>query len=107
MIRRVVAAGILLLSLLATGGAIAQKQIVLERRDATVTLEPYAPNVVRITMSLKKDAALAPPGYGITAQPLEAGWTYEHTGKMDTYRSDRMTVKMPVPHYDAKDTKNG
>ena len=56
MTRTFVAAGVTLLSLLAAGSAVAQKQIVLERRDATVTLEPYAPNVVRITMSLKKDA---------------------------------------------------
>jgi alpha-D-xyloside xylohydrolase len=62
-------------------------------------VEPYAPNIVRITMSLKKDAALAGPGYGIIGKPSEAGWTYEHTDAMDTYRSDRMTVKMPVPHY--------
>ena len=105
MTRTFVAAGVTLLSLLAAGSAVAQKQIVLERRDATVTLEPYAPNVVRITMSLKKDRALAPPGYGISAQPSESGWTYEHTDKMDTYRSDRMTVKMPAPHYDPKTTK--
>jgi alpha-D-xyloside xylohydrolase len=105
MTRTFVAAGVTLLSLLAAGGAVAQKQIVLERRDATVTLEPYAPNIVRVTMSLKKDRALAPPGYGITAQPSESGWTYEHTDKMDTYRSDRMTVKMPAPQYDPKNTK--
>ena len=105
MTRTFVAAGVTLLSLLAAGSAVAQKQIVLERRDATVTLEPYAPNVVRITMSLKKDRALAPPGYGISAQPSESGWTYEHTDKVDTYRSDRMTVKMPAPHYDPKTTK--
>jgi alpha-D-xyloside xylohydrolase len=105
MTRTFVAAGVTLLSLLAAGGAVAQKQIVLERRDATVSLEPYAPNIVRVTMSLKKDRALAPPGYGITAQPSESGWTYEHTDKMDTYRSDRMTVKMPAPQYDPKNTK--
>jgi hypothetical protein len=92
-------AGLLVILLLAWGSALGQKQIVLERRDATVVVEPYAPNIVRITMSLKKDAALAGPGYGIIGKPSEAGWTYEHTDAMDTYRSDRMTVKMPVPHY--------
>jgi alpha-D-xyloside xylohydrolase len=56
-------------------------------------------------MSLKKDAALAPPGYGIIGQPSETGWTHEHKDGMDTYRSDRMTIKMPAPHYDAKTTK--
>ncbi len=97
MNRRMVA--VVVFSLLACSGAVAQKQIVIERRDATVVLEPYAPNIVRITMSLKKDAALAAPGYGISGKPAEAGWTYEHTDAMDTYKSDRMTVKMQVPHY--------
>src|ERR1039458_5414587 len=91
--------------LLAAGSARAQKQIVLERRDAIVTLEAYSPNIVRITMSLEKSAALAGPGYGISAQPADAGWTYEHTHTMDTYRSDRMTIRMPVPHYGPRHRK--
>jgi alpha-D-xyloside xylohydrolase len=99
MNRTKLAAGLVFVSLWASSGAQAQKQVVLERRDATVTLESYAPNVVRITMSLKRDAALAPPGYGITAQPADAGWTYTHTDAMDTYASPEMTVKMAVPHY--------
>src|SRR6202034_1085835 len=103
MTRRI--AGLLILFQLTVAGAAAQKQIVLERRDATVTLEPYAPNILRFTMSLKKDAALAPPGYGILAQPSETGWTHEHKDGMDIVKSDRMTIKMPAPHYDAKTTK--
>ena len=105
MMQRCAWTGVVLFSLLATGSVFAQKQIVLERRDATVVLEPYAPNIVRITMSLKKDAAMAGPGYGVVAQPSEAGWTYEHTDGMDTYRSDRMTVKMPAPHHGSGNTK--
>ena len=99
MTRKLVVPLLALLTLLAAGSAAAQNQIVLTRRDATVTLEPYAPNIVRITMSLKKDAALAPPGYGIVAHPDAAGWTYEHTDTMDTYRSAQMTIQMAVPHY--------
>ena len=48
MMHKCVWAGAVLLSLLAAGSVGAQKQIVLERRDATVVLEPYAPNIVRI-----------------------------------------------------------
>ena len=93
------------LSLFAAGSALAQKQIVLERRDATVTLEAYAPNIVRVTMSLKKDAALAPPGYGITAKPSDEGWSYTHTDKTDTYKSAQLTITMPVPQYGPRTTK--
>ncbi|HTV16223.1 MAG TPA: TIM-barrel domain-containing protein [Acidobacteriaceae bacterium] len=99
MTRRLSSAALLASSLFFSPSLFAQKPVVLERRDATVTLEAYAPNIVRITMSLKKDAALAPPGYGIVARPADDGWTYEHTGTMDTYKSAQMTVTMPVPHY--------
>jgi alpha-D-xyloside xylohydrolase len=96
---RGLSAAALALSLLAAPSLFAQKPVVLERRDATVTLEAYAPNIVRITLSLKKDAALAAPGYGITAQPAEDGWTYEHTDTTDIYKSSRLTVTLPIPHY--------
>lgn len=98
MTRTILASGLVSLSLLA-GSAFAQKPVVLERRDATVTLEAYAPNVVRVTMSLNKDAAQAPPGYGISAKPADAGWSYTHTDTLDTYKSAAMTVKMMVPRY--------
>ncbi|HEX3663464.1 MAG TPA: glycoside hydrolase family 31 protein [Acidobacteriaceae bacterium] len=109
MMRSFVATGLLFGALLTVGGALAQdsnaKPIVLERRDATVTLEAYAPNIVRITLSLNKDAALAGPGYGVSAKPDDAGWSYTHTDTTDTFRSDRMTVAMPVPHYGANRSK--
>jgi alpha-D-xyloside xylohydrolase len=99
MHRRLPASAFLIPFLLASPGLLAQKQVVLERRDATVTLEGYAPNIVRITLSLKKDAALAPPGFGIVAKPANDGWMYEHTGSTDTYKSSRLTVTVPIPHY--------
>ncbi|HKO11538.1 MAG TPA: TIM-barrel domain-containing protein [Acidobacteriaceae bacterium] len=105
MNRIVFAACLLVVSLLAAGSALAQKPVVLARRDATVTLEPYAPNIIRVTMSLKKDAALGPPGYGISGKPSTEGWNYEHTDKLDTYHSAQLTVTMPVIQYGASTTK--
>jgi alpha-D-xyloside xylohydrolase len=84
---------------LVPAAAHAQTQVVLQRRNATVTLESYAPNVVRITISLSRQAALAPPGYGIAAQPADSGWTYTHTGTIDTYSSSQLSIKMPVINY--------
>lgn len=101
MSRMRITAGFLLVALLSAGSVFAQKQVILQRRDATVVLQSYAPNIVRITLSVNRDAALAPPGYGISAQPSDSGWTYEHTSTMDTYRSGEITVNMPVPHYSA------
>jgi len=35
----------------------------------TIVLEPYAPNILRVTLSMDDAAAKAAPGYGIIAHP--------------------------------------
>jgi alpha-D-xyloside xylohydrolase len=55
------------------GTAMAQ-QTVLTRNNATVVLEGYAPNIVRVTISLDNAFALKGPGVGITATPAGSGW---------------------------------
>src|ERR1700744_6206844 len=102
MIRKVVPAVAILLFLLCAASAMAQtspQQIVLDRGTAPVVLEPYAPNIIRVTLSLLKDAALAPPGYGISAKPSSEGWSYEKTEDGDIYKSSRLVVKLPVNHH--------
>src|SRR6266851_4465799 len=75
--------------------AVAQDtQLVLDRGGSTIVLEPYAPNIIRVTLSLQKQPALAPPGYGFTGTPNAAGWTHQHTDEGDTYRSERMSVTL-------------
>ncbi|HZD46993.1 MAG TPA: hypothetical protein VE109_13030, partial [Acidobacteriaceae bacterium] len=37
---------------------------VMEHNGSTVMFEPYAPNILRVTLSLQHDAAVATPGYG-------------------------------------------
>ena len=73
------------------GGA---QQLTLSRGAATVMVEPYAPNIVRVSMSLRKDDALGAPGYGIVAKPLPNGWSVENGGVSsgDVLRSERMVV---------------
>ena len=41
-------------------------------------MEPYAPNIVRVTLSLKKEEALKAPGYGFIGTASD-GWTQEET----------------------------
>ena len=78
---------------LASGCFVLHAQDLKLRRDAvTVMVEPYAPNVVRVTLSLMKDRALAEPGYGITAQPAITGWTADSGAGGDVLRSSRMVV---------------
>jgi alpha-D-xyloside xylohydrolase len=71
------------------GGAGAQR-LELERGKASVVVEAYAPNIVRVTMSLDKARAMMGPGYGILAKPDAAGWTAETNEHGDVLKSARM-----------------
>jgi alpha-D-xyloside xylohydrolase len=78
-------------ALLATPVARAQ-QLSLSRDNATVLVEPYAPNIVRVSISLRREDALAVPGYGIVATPAPTGWTVGNEASGDTLRSKRLIV---------------
>ena len=49
----------------------------LDRNGSYVAIEPYAPNIVRITLSVDKDHALAAPGYGLIGAANSTGWTHQ------------------------------
>jgi alpha-D-xyloside xylohydrolase len=66
--------------------------ITTERGDATVLVEPYAPNIVRVSLSLRKDDALAAAGYGLVARPAVAGWTVSSGEHGDVLKSEALTV---------------
>src|ERR1700733_1728436 len=70
------------------------QQLTLQRGAATVVVEAYAPNIVRVTMSLDKARALAAAGYGITARPQSDGWTAESGEAGDVLKSSRMVVSV-------------
>ena len=78
------------------GAAVAQgNPLVLEREGRTISLEPYAPNILRVTMSSDKAAATSAPGYGILAKPSAEGWTHERDAEgNDVFRSARMVVRV-------------
>ncbi len=65
---------------------------ILSRANATVMLEPYAPNVVRVTLSLRRPDAIAAPGYGISAKPSSTGWHSSTSDAGDILSSARITV---------------
>ena len=71
-----------------------EQQIVIPQGESTIVLEPYAPNVIRVTLSLDKAEAMAAPGYGIEAKPMPAGWTYQEGESARTYRSSRIVVTL-------------
>jgi alpha-D-xyloside xylohydrolase len=55
-----------LASLILASSVAAQAQqegkLVLDRGGSTIVIEPYADNIVRVTLSLQKANALSPPG---------------------------------------------
>jgi alpha-D-xyloside xylohydrolase len=88
--------GAVLLAGLLDGVARAQGgSLVVERNGRTISLEPYAANILRVTMSIDRDAATAAPGYGFVAKPSAEGWTHSRDAEgYDVYRSARMVVRL-------------
>src|SRR5580692_8125741 len=78
------------------GGVAVAQQLSLSRGEATVLIEPYAPNVVRVSLSLRRDDALAGPGYGISAKTAGEGWVAESGQAGDVLRSSRMVVTVAL-----------
>ncbi len=85
---------VLLIAALRSADAVAQgsARIETQRDQATVLVEPYAPNVVRVSLSLRRADALAAPGYGVVARPAPAGWTVESGADGDVLRSAGLIV---------------
>ena len=85
-----------LLALSLHSAAVAQGgPLVLERDGRVIALEPYAPNVLRVTLSNDRAAVTSAPGYGFVAQPSAEGWTHERDAEgYDVYRSARMGVRL-------------
>lgn len=69
-------------------------RFVVHRGNSTIVFEPYAANIVRVTLSMKEDKAFATPGYGFIAKPAAEGWTHQQTDAGDEYRSPRMVVTL-------------
>src|ERR1700733_14538233 len=84
--------------LASTLGGLAMAQggpLVLERAGRTIALEPYAPNILRVTLSIDRAAATGAPGYGFVAKPSAEGWTHERDAEgNDVFRSARMVVRL-------------
>ncbi|HSU31695.1 MAG TPA: TIM-barrel domain-containing protein [Bryobacteraceae bacterium] len=88
--------GALLLALLLSHAASAQTgPPVLERDGRVISLQPYAPNILRVSMSVDRDAATGAPGYGFVAKASMEGWTHERDAEGDdVFRSARMVVRL-------------
>jgi alpha-D-xyloside xylohydrolase len=91
----------LLLALMLVSGHIAnaeEPKLILGREGSTIILEPYAPNIIRVTLSLNKDAAMSKPGFGFVANAAPDGWTHQQSEQGDVYQSSRMVVSVGTNH---------
>jgi alpha-D-xyloside xylohydrolase len=96
---RKISSAILLTALTVTATNFARAQsndqrLVIERGNSTIVFEPYAPNIIRVTLSLLKDPALAAPGYGFVASPSAEGWSHMQDGVDEVYKSSRLVVTL-------------
>ncbi|HEX8420863.1 MAG TPA: TIM-barrel domain-containing protein, partial [Sphingomonas sp.] len=55
-------------------------------------VEPYAPNIVRVTISLDRALADAAPGEGPNAKPDATGWSHKRDGGADVFASPALTL---------------
>ena len=67
---------------------------ILDRNGSYVSIEPYAPNIVRVTLSVDKNLALAAPGYGFIGTADAAGWTHQTTVSGDVFSSPVMSLEV-------------
>ncbi|RYD28306.1 MAG: hypothetical protein EOP89_02810, partial [Lysobacteraceae bacterium] len=67
------------LATIATSG-IAAPIATVDRNGSLVSVEAYAPNIVRVTIATDRGQVDAPPGDGPNAKPNAAGWTHRNDG---------------------------
>src|SRR5205807_5862380 len=88
--------GCVVLAVSLRGVTVAQSApLVLQRDGRVISLEPYAANVLRVTMSTDKAEATGAPGYGFVATPSAEGWTHERNAEGgEVFRSSKMVVRV-------------
>jgi len=83
---------ILLAGVAWAGSALAAPMATVDRNGGLVAIEPYAPNVVRVTIALDHGLSDAKPGYGIVAKSDAAGWNHTTSASGDTFSSSAVSL---------------
>jgi alpha-D-xyloside xylohydrolase len=87
-----------LAGMLLAGSALAAPLATVDRNGSLVAIEPYAPNIVRVTIALDRGLADSQPGYGIVAKTDAAGWRHSAGQDGDRFTSSAMSVTVdPQP----------
>ena len=80
--------------ILGLSAAHAEPLAVLDRYGAYVSVEPYAANVVRVTISDERELAADKPGYGFIAHSDPKGWTHTTSQAGDRFVAAGVTVEI-------------
>jgi len=64
----------------------------IKRNGSLVSIEPYAPNIVHVTIALDPAEIGKGPGYGINASADAAGWTHTTSTEGDVFASSALSV---------------
>src|SRR5260370_25737888 len=83
-----------LILIVTRGFAVAAPLALLDRNGSHVSIEAYAPNIARVTLSIDKELALAPPGFGFIAAADATGWKHRTTAAGDEFSSDVMSLEV-------------
>jgi alpha-D-xyloside xylohydrolase len=67
---------------------------VLDRNGSYVAVEPYASNIVRVTLGIERDLVNSPPGYGFVGAPDARGWTHEGGASGDLFSSAALSIEV-------------
>ena len=70
----------------------AEPMATLDRNGARVAIEPYAPNIVRVTIAMDPALADAAPGPGPNARADATGWRHDADASGDTFASAAMSL---------------
>ncbi|MFT4250892.1 MAG: glycoside hydrolase family 31 protein [Caulobacter sp.] len=78
----------------AAGMAVAAPATTVDRNGSYVSIETYAPNVIRVTISQDKDLAKAAPGYGVNGTPSDKGWRHDQKAGADIFTSSELSLEV-------------
>jgi alpha-D-xyloside xylohydrolase len=86
--------GVTLILVMTGQFAAAEPLALMDRNGSQVSIEGYAPNIVRVTIALGTDLVLAPPGPGIVAAADPTGWQHRSTASGDEFSSETMSLEV-------------
>lgn len=76
------------------GVAAAEPMATMDRNGSYVSVETYAPNIVRVTISQDRELAAGAPGYGYVAKSDAQGWRHDQKGGADIFASTALSLEV-------------